>query len=51
MNKVKIIVDSTCDLTPEYIKEHDIIILPLGVTFGEEQFRDGIDITTEELYA
>ena len=51
MNKVKIIVDSTADLTPEYIKENDIVVLPLGVTFGEEYYRDGVDITTEELYA
>ena len=50
MNKVKIIVDSTCDLGVELLEKYDIDFLPLSVTFGEESYRDLIDITTEELY-
>lgn len=50
MNKVKIIVDSTQDLTPEYIKENDILVVPLGVNFGDEEFFDGVNITIDELY-
>lgn len=50
MNKVKIIIDSTADLTPEYLKENDITVLPLGVSFGERHFKDGVDIDTEKLY-
>lgn len=50
MNKVKIFTDSTCDLTPEILKENDISIVPLYVTFDKETYKDGIEISTEELY-
>lgn len=50
MNKVKLIADSTCDLTPEIIQENDITILPLYVVFENQSFKDGVDITTETLY-
>lgn len=50
MTEIKIITDSTADLPVEIIKELDISIVPLYVTFNEEAFRDGIDITTAELY-
>lgn len=50
MGTVRIISDSTCDLSSELINKHGIVIVPLYVVFGEKAYRDGIDITTEELY-
>lgn len=50
MNKVKIIIDSTADLNPDYIKENNIEVVGLGVTFGEENYIDGIDITPQQLF-
>ncbi|MBL4937405.1 DegV family protein [Clostridium sp. YIM B02515] len=50
MNKIKIFTDSTSDLTPDLIKENDISIIPLYVNFDEKSFKDGVDISTEELY-
>ena len=50
MNKVAIICDSTADLTPEMYKQHDVEVVPLGIAFGEEAFKDGIDINAEQLY-
>jgi len=50
MKKIKLISDSTCDLSERLIKEHDIHIVPLHVSFGEETYRDGIDLNTEGLY-
>ena len=47
---VKIITDSTCDLTEELIKKFDIEVLPLYVNFGQETFKDGIEINTPKLY-
>ncbi len=47
---VKIVTDSTCDLTEELIKKYDIEVMPLYVTFGEESFKDGIEINTPKLY-
>jgi len=50
MNKVAIITDSTCDLSKEIIESRNIKVLPLYVRFGEDTYRDGIDITTDRLY-
>lgn len=47
---VRVICDSTGDLTPELIKKYDITIVPLNVHFGQETYRDGIDITADEFY-
>ncbi len=50
MNKVVIMADSTSDLTQTLIQSRDIKIIPLYVNFGEQSYKDGTDITTEELY-
>ena len=47
---VKLITDSTNDLNKELLDELDIEVIPLYVNFGVESYKDGIDITTEELY-
>ncbi len=49
-NKVILSADSTCDLTPELFEKYNISRLPLYITFGEESFRDGVEITPDELY-
>jgi len=48
---VKIISDSTCDLSKELVEKYDITILPLHVLMGEEEHEDGVDITPEEIFA
>lgn len=50
MTGVKIFSDSTCDLSPRLVSQYDIGIIPLYVNFGEKSYRDGIDITTPQLY-
>ena len=47
---VKIVTDSTSDLTPEIANELGITVVPLYVHFGTDVYRDGIDITTEVFY-
>ncbi len=47
---VKIVTDSTSDLSPELAKEFNISIVPVYVRFGEQSYRDGIDITMDEFY-
>ena len=47
---VKIISDSTCDLSKELIEKYDITILPLHILLGETEHRDGVDITPEEIF-
>ena len=48
---VKIISDSTCDLSPELIAKYDIDILPLHILLGEEEYEDGKNITPEQIYS
>ena len=48
---VKIISDSTCDLSPELIAKYDIDILPLHIFLGEDEYEDGKNITPEEIYS
>lgn len=50
MPKIKIITDSTCDLSPELLAIHQIEVIPLFVNFGEDSYLDGKNITTSELY-
>ena len=50
MNKIKILVDSCADLTKELYEEHKIDVVAQNVSFGETNYKDGIDITLEELY-
>lgn len=47
---LKIISDSTCDLTKELLEEYNISILPLHVILGEKDYLDGITITPDEIY-
>jgi len=47
---VKIVTDSTSDLTPEIANTLGITIIPLYVHFGTETYRDGVNLTTEEFY-
>lgn len=49
MEKIKIITDSTCDLPSYIVNKYDIEVIPLLVNFGEETFKDGIDITLHQL--
>ncbi|UWG98259.1 DegV family protein [Dehalobacter sp. DCM] len=47
---VKIITDSTSDI-PKHVADHyGISIVPLKVLFGDQEYRDGIDLTNEEFY-
>ena len=48
--KIKIISDSTCDLSPAQIAALDITLAPLTVVKGDEQFKDGVTITPAEIF-
>jgi DegV family protein with EDD domain len=47
---VKVVTDSTSDLTPEIAAALGITVVPLNVHFGAETYRDGVDLTTEDFY-
>lgn len=48
--KTAIMIDSGCDLEPEFIKKYDIKVLNLKVMYGEDVFSDGVDIDPLEVY-
>lgn len=47
---IKIIADSTCDLSDELIKKYDIDILPLYIHMGDKEYKDKLEITPQEIY-
>lgn len=51
MSRIRIFSDSTCDLSPELIQEFDIATLPLYITLDDESYKDGAEITPDEIYA
>ncbi len=48
--KIKIAADSTCDLSPELIAERGITVTPLSVSVAGGMYKDGTEITPDELY-
>lgn len=51
MDKIKITCDSTCDLSPELCEKYDIEMIPLSITLGDESYRDGVDIQSQDVYS
>lgn len=47
---IKILSDSTCDLSKELVQKYDLGIIPLYVRLGDEEYLDGVNISPEELY-
>lgn len=47
--RVRIIIDSTTDLAPELRGQVEVV--PLTVSFGTEEYIDGVTITHEEFYS
>jgi len=48
--KIKIMSDSTSDLSLELQKKYDIELVPLTVTLGEQSFADGVNVFPDDLY-
>lgn len=49
-NKIAILTDSTCDIPKDLIEDYKITIVPHYVIWGEEQFRDRVDLYPEDFY-
>lgn len=48
--KIAVSIDSACDLPQEIIKENNIFCMPYFVNMGEEEFRDGVNVTSADLF-
>lgn len=51
MENFVLVTDSTSDLAPDMIRQHDIRVVPLKVVFGEEVLEDGVNCNGELLFA
>ncbi len=51
MHSIRIFTDSTADLTPELLAANHVTVVPLVVQFGQESYRDGVEIDTRQLFA
>lgn len=47
---IKIISDSTCDLSKDLLEKYDISIIPLHIHLGEREYGDGVDISPDDIY-
>jgi len=47
---IAIVTDSTCDIPEDLIRRHEITVLPAYVIWGDEQFRDRIDLQADAFY-
>ncbi len=49
-HQIALITDSTCDIPQRLIERHDIVVVPFFVIWGEETFRDRVDMEPAAFY-
>lgn len=50
MSKIRIMADSTCDLSPELIEKYGIKVLPLNIVMDDTSYLDGVETTPDKIY-
>lgn len=50
MNKIKLITDSSADLSNDLVKKYNIDVIPLIVNIGGESYLDGVELTANRLF-
>lgn len=48
--RIRVSSDSTCDLDPKWLQEHNVEILPLYTIMDGKTYRDRVDITPEDIF-
>jgi DegV family protein with EDD domain len=51
MAKIRVVTDSACDLPTAIAADNDVVVVPLSIRFGEEEFVDGTTLSSEEFWA
>ena len=51
MKKIRIVADSTCDLSAELIEKYDIPVIPLSIIMEDKSYYDGVEVTPDEIFA
>ena len=49
-SSIALMTDSTCDIPEDLIQQYNIIVIPQVVIWGEQIYRDRVDITPEAFY-
>ena len=47
---IALVTDSTCDIPSEWIEKYKIIVVPLTIIFGDQQYLDGVELSAEQFY-
>jgi DegV family protein with EDD domain len=47
---IRVVTDSTADIPEEFVRELDIVVVPVHIIFGAQSYDDGIDLSREEFY-
>lgn len=50
MTRVGLVTDSTADLPLSYYKEHEVLMVPLTVRFGEDCYKDWLELNPDQFY-
>lgn len=50
MGKIRIIADSTCDLSQDLIQKYEITIIPLNIVLDAKSYMDGLELSPDEIY-
>ena len=51
MSGIRIVTDSSSDLTKDDLEQLDVQIVPLSIRFGDQEFTDGLDLTVADFYS
>ena len=51
MGKIAIVTDSTAYLPQDTIHKYGITVIPLAVNFGQESYKEGVEIVSDQFYA
>jgi DegV family protein with EDD domain len=47
---LRLVTDSTSDLSPQLATQLGVTVVPLTVRFGDQQFRDGVELSADDFY-
>ena len=50
MSNIRIMADSTCDLSPELIEKYGIKVIPLNIVMDDTSYLDGVETTPDKIY-
>jgi DegV family protein with EDD domain len=50
MSKIAIVTDSTSYLPMDTVHKHNITVIPLTVNFGQESYKEGVDIVANQFF-